>query len=190
VTKLEGVEKQKLEAERCIEEVGAADLTIFTDGSVVEGVKEGGSGVVVYQEKEEVYRWAGPAGIVCSSYSAELVAMQRALGWLQEVEGWITAAIFTDSLSVLYALKSGEWRGRVGKVVDSIVALEAKGKLLTIAWIPGHCNVLGNEVADQLAEEGSKMAQQETPVDAATHERVVLHSITVPPPPYHMKGAE
>ena len=32
-----------------------------------------------------------------------------------------------------------------------------------LQWIPGHCQISGNETADSLAKQGSQMAQMEEP---------------------------
>ena len=43
---------------------------------------------------------------------------------------------------------------------------EIKSKI-TILWVPSHCDIEGNEIADQLANEGRKKDQSSTPVTQA-----------------------
>ena len=38
---------------------------------------------------------------------------------------------------------------------------------VTILWIPSHCGCEGNEEADRLAEEGTKLEQSEVPITFA-----------------------
>ena len=72
--------------------------------------------------------------------------------------------IFTDSESLVRALENNkttekhEW---MGKIKEELGKMETK---VNICWIPSHCDVAGNEKADQLAEEGTRKPQEEAPV--------------------------
>ena len=65
-------------------------MVIYTDGSASEGRSDGGAGCVVtrgsYEEPEVVEVREVAAGKVCSSFQAEMVAIEAALGWLRENE--------------------------------------------------------------------------------------------------------
>ena len=49
-----------------------AEVKIVTDGSAKEGAENGGAGVVIYDEDQEIGRIVEPAGRYTSSYRAEL----------------------------------------------------------------------------------------------------------------------
>jgi hypothetical protein len=40
-----------------------------------------------------------------------------------------------------------------------LVLLHNRNKHVTLQWVPAHCNIYGNDEADKLAKEGSKMKQ-------------------------------
>ena len=88
------------------------DVVIYTDGSARDGRSDGGAGCVVtrggsYENPEVVETREVPAGKVCSSFQAEMVAIGEALGWLRENgERWMRAMrVVTDSQSSLRALR-------------------------------------------------------------------------------------
>ena len=37
--------------------------------------------------------------------------------------------------------------------------LQTSAQEVVLQWIPGHCNIFGNEVADELAKKGSELEQ-------------------------------
>ena len=61
----------------------------------------------MYVQGEEMWLcWSTLAGAACSSYAAELTAMSEAVNWLAGAgEEWTTAAVVTDSRSLLDALR-------------------------------------------------------------------------------------
>ena len=44
---------------------------------------------------------------------------------------------------------------------------------LTLQWIPGHCNLQGNERADRLAKEGARKEQPENPCSYSNIKRIL-----------------
>lgn len=56
--------------------------------------------------------------------------------------------IFTDSASVLSALEKGQSQHTWVQEIE----IAAKGKAITLCWIPGHVGIIGNERADALAK--------------------------------------
>ena len=85
------------------------DVTVFTDGSAVESVRDGGAGVVI--------RWSGiqddellkaQCGQSFSSYKAEQIAIHTALHHIADSKPSLTEVwLFTDSKSVLDPLSMG-----------------------------------------------------------------------------------
>ena len=144
------------------------ELTIYTDGSTSGDQENGGAGVVIYDNSGRTILEASyPAGGLCSSYSGECVALLHALEWLSENKK--TSLICTDSLSLQGALSQNDWRDNdlwLKKIKSIVFTLEEHTTLL---WIPSHCDIPGNERADELAKAGGEMDQSQTPV---THQIV------------------
>lgn len=67
--------------------------------------------------------------------------------------------ILTDSLSSLQSLKTGKSKSRpeiVTKILESVNQLKKINTEIEFIWVPSHCNITGNEKADQLAKIGSE----------------------------------
>ena len=148
-----------------IKEVGA-DVEIYTDGSTGEDQRNGGAGVhVVCRDGTVLYEKSLPAGKWCPSYDGEAVAMLDATRWVsEEGEDGRHHVILTDSKSLVDALRKDSWRDKhewLSKIKTAISKIAGR---LTIMWIPSHCDTDGNERADQLAKDGSKLPQDNTPV--------------------------
>ena len=148
--------------------MGPADFHLFTDGAADGGTERGGGGVVVFDGGGEVERLSLPAGRYCSSFTVEAAAMLAAVRWLGEREGWTTAALITDIMSLLQALQGRGGGCRVENIRRELWDLYGNGKQVGLAWVPGHCGLPGNEAADEMARRGSELAQERVGVDLAT----------------------
>ena len=137
-----------------ISSYGPLDLTIFTDGSVEEGAGESGSAAVFCRgtlANLQVIDVQGRQGAkLASSFDAEVTALRVATEWLvrRGVPG--RYLICSDSRAALAALQSGsattsadlhELRQRLRGVPGEIF----------LQWVPGHCGLPGNELADRAA---------------------------------------
>ena len=104
-----------------------------------------------------------PAGKMCSSFQAEMVAIGEALGWLREnEERWMRARVVTDSQSSLRALRerSGKCCNEmVDRVEEELAKLRGEGKVVVMTWVPSHCGIVGNELADRAADRAARMEQ-------------------------------
>ena len=92
------------------------DLVLFTDGSVAEGGVNGGAAVVVARDGwnglQVLKKIERPAGRICSSYHAELVAIREGLRWLiANSSAWMTARIVSDSKSALESVARYHFSG-------------------------------------------------------------------------------
>ena len=149
--------------------LGAVDLLLYTDGSAVEGVRCGGAAAVVTrgdpEEPERLALRSCAAGVVASSFQAEVVALRVALEWLSENAGaWEHAVVVSDSQAALRALKGiGGQRVCAGlaKVVGLGRELCAGGKRLAFVWVPGHVGLVGNEWADVAAGAAAAFEQRD-----------------------------
>ena len=89
---------------------------------------------------------------ICSVFTAEAYAVFQALRYI-EVQGILRCLICTDSLSVVRGLANSVSEDPImTELYDYIHRLCAMGKMITIVWIPGHCNIRGNEAADVQAK--------------------------------------
>ncbi|KAF0302376.1 Intracisternal A-particle Pol-related polyprotein [Amphibalanus amphitrite] len=71
-------------AERCLGGLTQCATWIWTDGSAEGGVDNGGAGALVVRPGGEEQELRAPAGRLCSSYRAEMVALATALSWLMD----------------------------------------------------------------------------------------------------------
>ena len=88
--------------------------------------------------------------------------MVEALKWLKENPG--DAIICTDSLSMHSALKNNDWRNTTNLIVQIKELTREIEARITLLWVPAHCELQGNDKADELALAGSKMQQDNVPV--------------------------
>ena len=140
------------------------ELTCYTDGSktIDDNDKKGkvGFGWVAFTGGSEVATKAEPLGEFSSVPQAELVAMKDVLAWVElhpEYHGKVIR-IVSDSKSTLQRL---ERRVQDSDMYISTKKLAAKlilnGIKLSIHWTKAHVETLGNETADKLAKQGTKM---------------------------------
>ena len=61
--------------------------------------------------------------------------------------------IYVDSQAALKALNSFTIKSMT--VLDCRNVLEKAKSFVKLCWVPGHCNISGNESADELARRGS-----------------------------------
>ncbi|XP_077455370.1 uncharacterized protein LOC144073431 [Stigmatopora argus] len=164
---------QRDKAEELIRSMGKPDLQIFTDGSTKEGTADGGAGFVVIKETAIIHQWHGATGSRSSSYHSEKVALTEALSWLRETADWQTSIILSDCKSLVQAMGNPHMQDPAIRRLQGDIALFPPPKRLQLLWIPGHCNICGNDLADALAKLGSLDDQTNTPPDAATRRAII-----------------
>ena len=124
--------------------------------------------MVVTSGKDIIERWHAPTGRWSSSYQAEKSARVRAILWLDEYEDWQSALVLCDSKSLVETLaNSNQPDGDVHRIQSAIAEL-CKKKEVRILWVPGHCNLRGNKLADLEAKLGSEVAQPSVPWHSST----------------------
>ena len=157
-------ELKRLTTEK-IEEIDA-DVEIYTDGSTSGEQENGGAGIFIQDRRRNIIHESGTAaGALCSSYDGECIAMLPATNWVaRQPQTEKHYLILTDSQSLVNALQSNNWRDKhewLRAVKRNLIINKAKS---TICWIPSHCGTLGNERADELANDGAQLDQQGAPV--------------------------
>ena len=132
-------------------------IRIYTDGSSENATHNGGAGILIQCPTENEERISLPAGAFATQFKAEVTAIQEATLIMQEKYTDQHIVILTDALSVLQALKTNKNK-ELNEFKSNIVKLSETNKLI-LQWIPSHCDLYGNEEADNLAKLGSKMTQ-------------------------------
>jgi ribonuclease HI/endonuclease/exonuclease/phosphatase (EEP) superfamily protein YafD len=155
VSKHQSLEEQRDAAIGTIELAGNTDLEIYTDGSVEGDDKQGGAGIVVFKNGIKYAAWNRYTGAGNCSYDTEKVAIEEALRWLQSHREWTKAKIITDSKSIITQL-ANPYSGSMATqtINEKLEEILTDEKEVHFIWIPGHCEVLGNDEADQEAERG------------------------------------
>ena len=148
---------------------------VYTDGSATRAIKDGGAGIFISHPSGRTERHHLATGIHCSNYKAETEALMKAASLIENSSDDISSVVFlTDARSVLDALINN-------KTPDLAKAMQSLGisYQVTIQWIPAHCGVKGNEIADQLAKEGATLEQPD--VQVSYKEKVsIIKSLTKP----------
>ena len=91
-----------------------------------------------------------------SVYRAELAAIipWPALNWLHQLPALYTrAVILSDSLCSLLSLKTQKEDNFITEILILRNNLYLKGINVSFEWIPGHCDISGNEMADKAAKD-------------------------------------
>ena len=176
----DNVDTIRIAAEKRAIEIGA-DFNVYTDGSASGGLIDGGAGVVVTRGNPtsprvvKTIRRRG-AHLTCS-YEEEKRALEEAVHWLQTgVPQNSSVAVFTDSQSLCIALL-----GKSTGLDPLRFNLRGLRRQITIQWIPGHCNILGNEIADSVAKQACSENAQLPGVTYTSICARIRHMVKDPP---------
>lgn len=128
-------------------------IPIYTDGSKMEH----GVGSGVYSEFLEIDQsFKLPKD--CSIFQAEIFAVSEAISLIQS-KNFINQSfvICIDSQAAINALNSSTITSKL--VSDCLTKLKqlAKSCNITLCWVPGHSDIMGNEKADELARKGTEL---------------------------------
>ena len=84
--------------------------------------------------------------------------------------------IFSDSKSALEALQNpphqDQITSKIALWISNLIAAHAVH--VTFQWIPGHCNISGNETADKLAKIGATNPQKNPPLHTTYKQKKIL----------------
>ena len=132
------------------------NYSCFTDGSKREDGLSG-SGYVIFHQGVEIRKESISLGCSASVFQAEITAISAVAEDLLARHSHNSAIdIYSDSQAAIQAI--GGLRVTAYTVMtcrDAISKLVSHNNVVTLNWVPGHCDVTGNERADQMAREGS-----------------------------------
>ena len=155
-------------------------IKIYTDGSATNGTTNAGYGSYVQLPdgtKEEIY---SSCGKYCSNYEAEAAAIIESLNFVsnllkQNTINKTNIVILSDAKSVLQALANEIAKDPVIKKLTLTISemIATHGIQVTLQWIPGHCNIKGNDEADRLAKLGAKCTQDKESATYGTAKQII-----------------
>ena len=152
----------------------------YTDGSAFRATKFAGCGVYLKFPDGSAERLSDSCGNNTSNYEAELQAIKQASETIhQEFDlGTKTPSdliYFSDSSSALEALRNPPFNttllSQTALAMHHLIS--AHNITVTLQWIPGHCDIKGNEVADKLAKEGACKPQKNLPCSMDTVKQIL-----------------
>ncbi|GFS24433.1 Gag-Pol polyprotein [Elysia marginata] len=158
---------------------------IHADGSAFKSTINGGYGVRIQYPEKTKEELSESCGSNCSNYEEEAFAIEAAVFQLTSVFSLYpkktqNIVIFSDSKSVLKALQNESLQNSSLKslflTIDSF--LKTYDVNLTLQWIPGHCNITGNERADILAKKDPTAQQQNTTTSFRTAQQIIQNNST------------
>ena len=117
------------------------------------GTHNGGAGVYIEDPDWETHLLREPAGRLCSSFR---VVLRAALDHLINHPSQDPTVICTDSQSALASLRGGPTAQTTPlgcEIWAAVRELTSRGERVLFQWVSSHCELLGNDRADELAKE-------------------------------------
>ncbi len=123
-----------------------------------------------------ILRWRAPTGAQSSSSQAEKTAMQAAIVSLEDYEDWHKALLICDCKSLVDVGGNLLAPNEGIKLVQAAAARGNGERGLKVLWVPGHCGLKGNELAEEGTKAGSAQHQQLVALDPTTHRALITRN--------------
>ena len=138
---------------------------IYTDGSAEEAVTNGGAGIYLRYPDGSTASYSVPTGKHSTNFKAESCAILHAAETVNKSNKTTeNTVIFSDCKSVLESISSKSTNETIRKIKEELTNLQLRTKVI-LQWVPSHCGLSGNEKADRLSKEASKLEQPENSLD-------------------------
>lgn len=120
---------------------------IYTDASLTESHV---GMAIIYDDNQIQWKLSNK----CSIYTAEALAILKAIEYITSDTNHNNFTIYSDSLSTLTSLQNLHNPTDIArKIHNAHYRAQLAGKNISYTWIPGHCNIKGNERADTAAKQ-------------------------------------
>ena len=161
--------------------IPSADFQIFTDGSVLNGIGDGGAGLVVLSQDDLVQELHAPTGTHSCSFQTEKAALKEAIQLLSSVATWVSAIIICDCNSLVQAVSNANSADSSVIQLQASAAALAMSKSIVIVWAPDHCGLSGSELTDHQAKLGAAETLPNNSLESSTR-RAFMRRICRPNP--------
>ena len=126
-------------------------LIWFTDGSLINDVAASG----VYEEKTKT-QLSVYLGHYTSVFMAELYGIELAIKtFLDENVG-----NRTDNRAAIQSISNNKFKSKMVWNCRKLLNRLSTTNSVTLIWVPGHSDIKGNEIADELARKGTELRTQ------------------------------
>ncbi|XP_043209693.1 uncharacterized protein LOC122374780 [Amphibalanus amphitrite] len=146
---------------------------VWSDGLAEGGTVRGGGGALIVLPAGAEWTVKTPAGALCSSTRAELVALRAALEEIAESDLTPDQDTHPDTIIVCLDSRAAQQTVDAGPAAQTsqlgdaiwrlLMQLANRGRRLHLQWVPAHCGLPGNERADMLAMEAAELEQTNAP---------------------------
>ena len=134
-------------------------------------IRDGGAGSIIYLQGGQQIENSATNGKHCTNYGAEVKALEQRAKAINDLTDQSTDVVFlTDSRSALDALYN-QSEPHQSKILHSIPGK----RRVVLQWIPAHCGIIGNEMADKLAKKGATMTQHDNPITLAEQKAIIKY---------------
>ena len=135
-------------------------ISMYTDGSKSE--KGTGAGVVVFRKciNNFVYdHYKLKLNVLASAFTAELVALEGAVNSIKNVKN-TSCTIYSDSKSALQSILKYDSKNPITQNIHILLLnIKENNTKVKFCWVPAHCGIRGNELADKVAKEATKFSK-------------------------------
>lgn len=120
---------------------------VYTDASLTESQV---GMAIIYEDKKIQWKLSDK----CSIYTAEALFILKVIEYITSDTNHNHFTIYSDSLSTLSSLQNLHNPIDIArKIQNAYYRPQLAGKNISYTWIPGHCNIEGNERADTAAKQ-------------------------------------